>query len=383
MTSARTTTLPSTPARPPEQLAIRDPWTDERGRMHVSRHADVEAMLRADSTSLDMASTPGFDPQTCHPSMLFLWATDEHRRADGTPGRHGPMRDLLIPWIGAPTVSPRSEHDRTPRMVELARAAVDRLPERFEVYRDLTVPVMTELVAELMGTTPAKVTWLLDAQRAEPSLDDTLPMQRTDYDADLLDLLDNPAGPGLLSAMREAADRGDLTEREAIGIAWATPQASVLNAAATSAGAVGLLVEHGEWAPPPSTVPTAVEEAARLLAPFPISIRYVTAPTPLPSGVVVPAGTLCLLRLDAANRDPDRFPDPARFDPHRPAGHLSWSVGRHRCTGIAVARAAIAAVVGALADSRPHLSLDGPWQRYTGTEDGWTATPVRTEGDGR
>jgi cytochrome P450 len=55
------------------------------------------------------------------------------------------------------------------------------------------------------------------------------------------------------------------------------------------------------------------------------------------------SGERVILRLDIANRDPSRFPDPhtLRFD-GRATGHLAFGAGEHACVGAALIRSAAA-----------------------------------------
>ncbi len=68
----------------------------------------------------------------------------------------------------------------------------------------------------------------------------------------------------------------------------------------------------------PELIPKAIEEVLRLQSAvqfFPS--RSVTADVEV-GGTVIPAGSAVHLLYGAANRDPDRFPDPEKFDIQRP-----------------------------------------------------------------
>jgi cytochrome P450 len=74
----------------------------------------------------------------------------------------------------------------------------------------------------------------------------------------------------------------------------------------------------------------------------------------------IAAGEMVLARLEAANRDPARFPDPDRFVPERPNPHLAFGRGPHHCLGAALARMEIRAALHALAVRLPGLRLRDP-----------------------
>ena len=88
----------------------------------------------------------------------------------------------------------------------------------------------------------------------------------------------------------------------------------------------------------PSLIPNAIEEILRYEPPAPHVARYVARDVEH-YGRQVPEGSVMMLLVGAANRDPRRFPDPHRFDIHREVGpHLTLGHGIHYCLGAALAR---------------------------------------------
>jgi cytochrome P450 len=105
-------------------------------------------------------------------------------------------------------------------------------------------------------------------------------------------------------------------------------------------------------------VPNAVEEAMRLVPPVAFIERWTSARTPLGSVELGP-GEFVGASTVAANRDPEVFPDPLRFDVRRENArhHLAFSFGLHHCLGFNVARLQGAIAVQALLDRLPALEL--------------------------
>jgi cytochrome P450 len=77
------------------------------------------------------------------------------------------------------------------------------------------------------------------------------------------------------------------------------------------------------------------------------------------AGVPVTAGATINVSVAAANRDPQRYPDPDRFDLRRPdISHLTFGHGPHLCLGMHLARMETAVAIGALLHRLPDLRLD-------------------------
>ncbi|MBB4893401.1 cytochrome P450 [Streptomyces olivoverticillatus] len=80
-------------------------------------------------------------------------------------------------------------------------------------------------------------------------------------------------------------------------------------------------------------------------------------------GTLVRAGEIVMVSLPAANRDPDHFESPDRFDVTRDGtGHLAFGHGAHHCPGDQAARIQLRAGLTALLDRFPGLRLAVPPQ---------------------
>ena len=110
----------------------------------------------------------------------------------------------------------------------------------------------------------------------------------------------------------------------------------------------------------PGLIATCVEEVLRYQAPIQINNRRALGATVL-GGVSLPAGAQVHMAIGAANRDPDQFPEPERFDIARaPNRHLSFGTGIHTCAGNTLARMEGRAAFTKLASRFPKITQTGP-----------------------
>jgi cytochrome P450 len=81
------------------------------------------------------------------------------------------------------------------------------------------------------------------------------------------------------------------------------------------------------------------EEVLRFDSPVQVTSRVALANGLRIGGLEVPYGWFAFLLIGAANRDPERYPDPERFDPaRRDSRPLSFGGGPHFCLGAQLAR---------------------------------------------
>lgn len=129
----------------------------------------------------------------------------------------------------------------------------------------------------------------------------------------------------------------------------------------------------------PSLWGTVVEETLRYDSPVQLTVRQAYQDAHV-AGVDVRQGTLVLVLLGGANRDPEVFGDPQRFDVTRDdAGeHLAFSAGAHYCLGANLARMESRVALAALYERFPDLHVTGqPVRRGTRVLRGYTSIPVR------
>ncbi|MCZ8380477.1 cytochrome P450 [Mycobacterium sp. CPCC 205372] len=86
-------------------------------------------------------------------------------------------------------------------------------------------------------------------------------------------------------------------------------------------------------------IPAFIEESLRLESPTKVDFRLARKTTTL-AGVHIPAGTVLMLCLGAANRDPRKFDEPNEFrlDRKNVREHIAFGRGIHTCAGAPLAR---------------------------------------------
>lgn len=116
----------------------------------------------------------------------------------------------------------------------------------------------------------------------------------------------------------------------------------------------------------PSLVVNAVEEMLR----FHTIVHYNGPRVALEDvqigSTLIRKGDGVMALISAANRDPEAFPEPDRFDIRRKAiHHIAFSFGSHQCMGQALARAELQIVFSKLFQRFPNLKLAVPFEELT------------------
>lgn len=157
-------------------------------------------------------------------------------------------------------------------------------------------------------------------------------------------------------------DPDQLSEREITSVIYGLSFAGHETTTNLTSNAIRRLLEHrDQWdqlCANPTLIPNAVEEALRHDTSV-IAWRRVTTRDVHIAGADIPAGTKLLVLLGRANRDPERFTEPDRFDIHRvDAGrHLAFGKGIHFCLGAPLARMELRIVLELLTEHTPDLEL--------------------------
>jgi cytochrome P450 len=115
----------------------------------------------------------------------------------------------------------------------------------------------------------------------------------------------------------------------------------------------------------PDRIPAFIEESLRMNSPTKVDFRLVRKTTTL-GGVHLQAGTIVMLCLGAANRDPRKFDDPHEFRPERKnvREHIAFGRGIHTCAGAPLARVeghiTVRRLLDRMSDIRFDESVHGP-----------------------
>jgi cytochrome P450 len=163
---------------------------------------------------------------------------------------------------------------------------------------------------------------------------------------------------------RLAASRAGAGEQEQLGAAVLLFGAGFDSPASMAGLGTRLLLEHPGQArlvaEQPGVAAKAVAEILRYEPPVQFVVRTALAATEL-GGTGIPAGSMVIGLVAAANRDSAQVKEPEMFDVTRePGTHLSFGAGPHFCLGAALAQMQGEVLFPRLLRRFPGLRLAGP-----------------------
>lgn len=312
------------------------------------------------------------------------------------PGEQGPSGDSNflqeelsdhMRWrrLVAPAFRPRKISDYRRRTEEVAHRLLDAAlaKEEFDLVTDYASPLPITVISELLGLTDVDVELFahyglitgkaIDGIRSTRQAKEfrTAVRELDELFAALVRKRRAEPGDDLVSELLKPQGDQALPEREIVGTCQLLLTAGFETTTNLVSNAVLRLKEDPvQWeklVADPGLASAAAEESLRFDPPVQYSIRvareeFEAADRKLPSDTVL------MLVLGGANRDPDIFTDPHRFDITRSdaTSHLAFLSGAHYCVGAPLARMEADVALKVLVERVPGLRLTGrPVRRPT------------------
>jgi len=358
---------------------------DEPGYWAVLKHADVVHVAR--EPRLFSASEGGVVLENLEPARLAMMR-DMLLAMD--PPRHTDYRRPLAPSFKQRVIARLGDQIRDICRELMANAAEQR---DVEFVHDVTSGLPSRVIGELMGL--PREDW--------PTINALAERNTSSQDPDI-----ESAGAGDASAemamyaigfamrRRQEEHREDLTTlilesdfggKHMTDIDFGSFFVQLVTAGndttktMLSSGLLALLQHPDQMAElrgDPALVGSAVEEILRWANPLHYFRRTATADTEL-RGQAIAAGDKVAMYYTAANRDPDVFADPHRFDIHRnPNPHLSFGIAQHFCLGVHLARLEGKVFFEELLRAFGTIELTGePRHLRSNLNNGYRTVPVR------
>jgi hypothetical protein len=310
------------------------------------------------------------------------------------PPSHTRLRSLAAYAFGPARVAVLRTHIR-----EIVSRLLDAVQNsgRMDVIADLAEPLPAIVTAEMLGV-PVE-----DRDRLKSWSEDFAEMlgnfqhnpegaprmlrtvhEMTSYFLDAVRRQQDHPQEGLVHSLLTAEVDGDrLTEEEVVASCIVTMVGGLETTTNLIGNGVLTLLRHPQelkrLREDISRIPSAVEEMLRYESPSQHTGRLAPEDREL-GGKLIRKRQAVMAVMAAANRDPERFPEPDRFDITRKDNrHLAFGYAAHFCFGAALARVEGQEALEAIVSRIPHLEAEpGPlvWRNNLGLR-GLTALPVR------
>ncbi|MBW0016114.1 MAG: cytochrome P450 [Mycobacterium sp.] len=365
-------------------------YNEEYDFYALTRHADVAAGLKnfeqySSAYGIDLAMVRRGEPPP-QKSIIFM-----------DPPDHRHMRSLLNKVFTPRAI--QSQRQMVIEKVDKYLSAVD--PDRFDVVQDFSGPFPVEVITTMLGV-PEE-----DAQKIRHLIDESLTREPGQVEIgeqgmqanietamlyyDLVTQRRAERRDDLFSKLIDAEierDDGQYTKLDDLEIAGFATLLGGAGAETVTKLVGNMPVVFGrnpeQWQKlldDRSKIPAAVEELLRYEAPSQYQVRRSMKDVEL-HGVTIPAGKPMFLINGAANRDPEVWTDPDKFDVDRDrseAQNLGFGYGIHSCLGAALARMESAIALEKLLDFMPRFEVDwdGCERVHMQNVAGWKNVPVK------
>jgi cytochrome P450 len=325
------------------------------GTWIVSTYAEVEQLLHDPRVSSDIRNrhdAPDLEPEAALPTLPPAFI-----RLD--PPEHDRLRAVAMRPFGPPHSPDRIEGLRS-WIQETTTGLIDALAGKREIdiVEEFAYPLPVTVICKLLGVPREDAPYFHEladavivalnpgsgtlAERERRA--DRVRAELAGYLNGLADAHVRAPGDDLLSALLRGADgeqrmtRGELLSNGILLLiaGHETTVNLIANGMLTLLRHRDVLVRLRRE---PDLVVRLVEELLRYEPPVQL-LQGRTALADIDiAGATIPAGAPIVLVLAAANRDPDRFQDPDRFDPDRSDNqHFGFGSGIHYCFGAPLAR---------------------------------------------
>jgi cytochrome P450 len=330
-----------------EQCPVyRHPHPDGGDYWVLTRHADV---LQVSRDHKSFSAERGFVMVDDFPEEIMQQIRGQLLGMD--PPRHGPIRRLVINRF-----TRRMLTDMEPRIREITRTIFAKAMAMGECdfVDDVAGKLPTAVIGELMGVPPNMWEQMRIWSDMQTSGDDPdlgasaeeinqASVDMGTYGYELATQRKDGEGDDLISLLVNVEIDGEkISELEFASLfVQITVAGNETTRGLLSSGMQQLLEEpdlYRELEADPSLIPAAVEEMLRVFCPLHYFRRTATCPATIGEQDIA-EGERVVMMYSAANRDPQVFENPHRFDIHRADNpHLAFGHGIHLCLGANLAR---------------------------------------------
>ncbi|MCP1168463.1 cytochrome P450 [Limimaricola litoreus] len=341
-------------------------WTDYEMACAVG-HAEVSAILRDRRMGRE---APVERAPEIPDHLAAFYACEAHSMLELEPPAHTRLRKLVLHAFTS-----RRINALAPEIEALCHRLIDGFPQgSFDLLDAYARQVPVIIIARLMGLPESRADDLLAWSNAmvgmyqagrTRTMEDAAEMATQAFcDFLAVYVADKRRTPGddLISELIAAEQEGEkLTTEELISTCILLLNAGHEATVHSLGNAVRVLLEqdHREIDAP------CVEELLRLDPPLHMFTRWVYEDLEI-FGQRFARGDRIACLLGAANRDPEAYADPHRFDPTRKGpAHMGFGAGIHFCVGAPLARLEMRIALTSLMRHCPDLALVEP-PRYAG-----------------